>query len=217
MTTERSFFYAVSRRNIDVVTKAILEENFNINTQTEIKQSALHIAVSNCDIPMIEFLIQNGADCTLEDEYGCTPLRVSIAYWSIDDHNPSDYIDITKMLLKSIPNNYSKYVEISDAINLSMEKITSTDDIFDFYYTISYYSHWYIRVKVLQILSSYENIPTNIIARILEMQNDDNAHVKTAVTSIITQLGLKMTSSKQCNIVCAVSNYVMNLFNVPIE
>ena len=59
--------------------KAALAQGARINHQSIYdKMTALHLAAGNANEAMVEYLLGEGADVTLEDKYGRTPSVVAI-------------------------------------------------------------------------------------------------------------------------------------------
>ncbi|XP_072384224.1 uncharacterized protein [Diabrotica undecimpunctata] len=60
--------------NITCIARVILDRGADINAQDSRGKTALHIAVDNFQYHMVEFLILNGANINIKDNYGHVPL-----------------------------------------------------------------------------------------------------------------------------------------------
>lgn len=73
------FLSAAEYGQLGVVEQILQDHTFNINVMgCEKRSSALHLAGSNDHVDIIRFLIERGADCTLIDSLGRTPLHASV-------------------------------------------------------------------------------------------------------------------------------------------
>ena len=77
--TSSDFLTAAEYGQFDVVEQILRDHVFNINVlRSQDQRSALHLAASNDHIDIVNFLIEHGADCTLIDSLGRTPLHTCV-------------------------------------------------------------------------------------------------------------------------------------------
>ena len=78
-TNLKPFLTAAEYGQLDVVKKIAQDHRFDINAACHQDQrSALHLAASNDHIDIVKFLLEHGADRTLGDSQGRTPLHTSV-------------------------------------------------------------------------------------------------------------------------------------------
>lgn len=88
--------HAVKRNDMEKVKKLIEQDGVSVNTTDDTKNTPMHIAAYEGQIPMIQYLAAQGADLNARDiPKGRTPLHVAAAqsFWS------TDYQDVLKTLL----------------------------------------------------------------------------------------------------------------------
>lgn len=95
---------AVERRCKRIV-ELLVAKGADVNTKNLLRQTTLHLACEKQgikqDIKIINFLIQNGADVTLEDKFGWTPFLLLL---SSDDDDSNKFVIriISKLRFQSI-------------------------------------------------------------------------------------------------------------------
>lgn len=73
------FLTAAEYGQLDVIERIAQDHRFDINaTRHQDQRSALHLAASNDHIDIVKFLLEHGAECTLGDSQGRTPLHTSV-------------------------------------------------------------------------------------------------------------------------------------------
>lgn len=76
----------------------------NVNAQDLDLQTPLHYAVENYDVELMQILVFNGADLTLKNKDGKTPLDIAI------EQNDDDVVDYFKTVMKSNDNNQQQKI-----------------------------------------------------------------------------------------------------------
>jgi len=99
------------------VVKLLLENGVNINPTYKgfMGESTLGAAVYNKNIEQVEFLLQNGADVNLKDDFGNSPLHYSV--------ESDEKIEITKLLL-----SYEADINIQDMFDNTPLHEASTEE-----------------------------------------------------------------------------------------
>lgn len=172
MNKKDKIFTAVLLGHYGLVKKAIIENKFDVNTPSSCSgQTMLHMACSELQIPLIEFLIEQGANTSIKDKYGCTPLRVLLAYMSIDkdQKRKEDYIYALVLVVnntQACDNN----PDICDAIYTLGTKANLSDSEYKLLHKLSYYNDSRIKLAVIQAIMNKNNIPKYIIERVLELR-----------------------------------------------
>lgn len=73
------FLTAAEYGQLSVLKQLFHDHKLNVNTRgCQDRRSALHLAASNDRIDIVRFLQEHGADCTLADSQGRTPLHASV-------------------------------------------------------------------------------------------------------------------------------------------
>lgn len=184
MLTEKEIHEAVIKGDIVMIQKA-LNQGFDINQLIYNTQSALHIACSNGHTELVQFLIDHNADYTLPQKYGCTPLRVAVAFGNLSNHNPHDYVPIICILLPKTDNN-TDWKEIVGAINILGKRKRLSDADHQLLYRLTHYKNWHIKLAVIQVLDNHDHIPKYVIDRIVELQTYNHPKIVEAVNTFIT-------------------------------
>ena len=74
------FLTAAAYGQLGVVKQILQDHTFNINViDREDQSSALHLAASNDHVEIVKILLEHGANCTLINHLGRTPLHASVA------------------------------------------------------------------------------------------------------------------------------------------
>jgi ankyrin repeat protein len=81
---ETFFIKAVSAGN-KAMAQAMIDRNADINTIVPSRGTALHIAVEREDIEMLNFLLEQGANFALEDEYHQSPLALAVRLGAVEE------------------------------------------------------------------------------------------------------------------------------------
>ncbi|XP_050508366.1 putative ankyrin repeat protein RF_0381 isoform X1 [Diabrotica virgifera virgifera] len=74
-TTGTTVLHEAAKLDITDIAKVILDKGADINAQNSQGKTALHIAVENFQYHMVIFLILNGANINIKDNYGHIPLE----------------------------------------------------------------------------------------------------------------------------------------------
>lgn len=82
----------ISELEFDVAESNISKENYTINTQDEIGNTAMHRAVTNGDVELVAALIGKGAKINLKNKWGHTSLIIAVNY---------NYNNIIKLLIQN--------------------------------------------------------------------------------------------------------------------
>ncbi len=83
----------------DILT-LLVEAGIDIDFTFEEGETLLHKVIYDIDIPLVNFLLQLGADVNHRDIYGCTPLMSAIFLDDRSDNQIKIIIEILKILLK---------------------------------------------------------------------------------------------------------------------
>jgi ankyrin repeat protein len=75
MTNHQTWFQAASKGDLNSLKQA-LNDGFNINTQDEKLNTALHHATKHGQYEAMRFLIEQGADLGLQNDWLSTPLHL---------------------------------------------------------------------------------------------------------------------------------------------
>ena len=83
MLTATDFFRAVNSGSVEIIQKAIdenkvIDKNFINKLSSYSGNTALHLAVSFCQVEAVGLLIANQAKLDIENSTGITPLRTAI-------------------------------------------------------------------------------------------------------------------------------------------
>lgn len=222
--SQEEFFDAVSHKNIDIIKKAIVEQGFDINTLDPTSgQSALHVAVSKVSIciSLVDVLIQNGADCTIKNKYyGRTPLEAAVVYagFATDEQRYDNkgknlkkerdkFMYVIKVLLQHTPDKTVNWRTITPAIQFLAQKEHLCEDELSLLHKLSSYSDWHIRIAVVNALKNRKNLPPFIIQRFIDMQHDENYHIRNKVAPLIPKNTFTVSQ------IIDVFGYVSNFFS----
>lgn len=73
-----NFWEAVKEGNLSKVEEYVKIHHVDVNVKDILKNTSLHYAVLNQDIPLMKFLIKNGADVNAKNAYGKTVLHTAL-------------------------------------------------------------------------------------------------------------------------------------------
>lgn len=94
-----SFLTAAAYGQLSVLKQLFHDHKLSVNTRDRQDQSsALHLAASNDRIDIVRFLQEHGADCTLADSQGRTPLHASV-------ESPGGYLCLQFLLDQNVDVN----------------------------------------------------------------------------------------------------------------
>lgn len=194
---EREFFSVVALGQVNDVRQLI--QNVNINQfSNELGQTALHIAVSQMDSDMVDFLIRNGADCNAEDEFGSSVLRTAVVYADVMHKNgeQKDYFSIIQWILNHVNEDLVGYRDIVMGLNILEKKKYLTKDDFDLLYKLSLCHNWHIRYAIIRTLDERVDIPEPMIKRITELKDDPDWHVNCRANAFIRERNIKQITDQ---------------------
>ncbi|KDO24218.1 hypothetical protein SPRG_09852 [Saprolegnia parasitica CBS 223.65] len=104
------FLKAAGNGDIDKVEKLL----DNIHFQNKKGESALHVAVAEAQLEMVEFLVNHRANVNLQEKKaGFTPLMLALA------QQPQSYLDMLEIMMKAQPDLTIKDVSGQTALHLA--------------------------------------------------------------------------------------------------
>lgn len=184
MITNNDFLTAAMRGDILIIRKA-LNQGFDINQPTSNGQTALHIACVYGHTELVKFLINNKADCAIKDKYENTSLSVATSYADHPNRDLNKYISIINMLLNKT-NNDTEWREICRAITILGKRNQLLEEDYQILYQLTFYKNWHIKIKVIRVLISHDNIPKYLITRVIDMKTCDHPNIEVVVDTFIT-------------------------------
>ncbi|OQR91649.1 hypothetical protein ACHHYP_04506 [Achlya hypogyna] len=106
------FLKAAGNGDIDKVEKLL----DNIHFQNKKGESALHVAIAEAQLEMVEFLVNHRANVNLQDKKaGFTPIMLALA------QQPSNYLDMLEIMMKVQPDLLIKDVSGQTALHLAAQ------------------------------------------------------------------------------------------------
>lgn len=182
MITKREFFSAILSNNIEIVKTAILKENFDINTYHECsKQTALHMAIFNCNIPLLEFLLDHKADINAQDKYQLTPMISAKTCMQLNNNQDKKeaYLQIIRILLQHVTETSNP----EDIIRSFKVLHILSDNDYSLLHRLTYFTNWRIVVAAIKVLDEYTGLqlfPDNLIQRFAELRTSENPEIQYA-------------------------------------
>lgn len=86
-----SLHLAVWNMHWDVIKMLLLDPMINVNAMTDDGLGAVHFAVYNNDVRTLITLLQAGADVSIYDKFGCSPMDLARSYGHVNSIKALEY------------------------------------------------------------------------------------------------------------------------------
>lgn len=189
MSADKEFFSAVSKRNIIAIEQAILVNKFNIDTQIEgSKSTALHMAVSDCNFELVQWLVLNKANCNIGNKYGFSPLKSATLCLDFESNKEEskEYINIIMFLLKkSIEDKIDNSSDKISAIRVLARKKDFTENEISLFVAILDDKDWKVRVAAVEAVGNQNFLSPQDMAFFDKAMHDSEGIVRNTVVQIL--------------------------------